>query len=176
VLVEIFAADGTLLDSRTATSAQAMVGFDDDFAQPAKSVTFRARTSLRGAVEIGGVGAGSWTIALGNRAKTFNLADVGGIGAVMLAPPAEVSVFEVSDSDDEIVATVHLETADDPSNPLAGVGAFSLTVRPVPAPPKRGAGRRRSGSRCRGCRSRGRWTHRGAGDRGRRQVHHRRTR
>ena len=45
-----------------------------------------------------------------------------------------MSLFEVSDRDDEILPTVHLETADDPSNSLAGVGAFSLTVRRVPAP------------------------------------------
>ncbi|HEU5484512.1 MAG TPA: glycoside hydrolase family 3 C-terminal domain-containing protein [Microlunatus sp.] len=133
VMIEIRAADGTLLESRTATSAQAMVGFDDDFGQPATSVTFRARTSLRGPVEIGGVGAGSWTVALGERSESFDLDNVGGIGAVMLAPPAQVSVLEVSDGADEIIASVQLATADDPSNPLAGVGMFSLVVRPVAA-------------------------------------------
>ena len=134
LLVEIYAADGTVLSSQAAATAHALVGFDDDFAQPATHVAFRARTSLRGPVEIGAVGAGTWTLALGDRSESFELGNVGGIGAVMLAPPAEANVFDVSDTSDEIVATVRLETADDPANPLAGVGMFSLTVRPVPAP------------------------------------------
>lgn len=134
VLVEIRAADGTLLDSRTGTAAQVMVGFDDDFTQPAAHVTFRARTSLRGPVEVGGVGAGSWTVTQGERSESFVLENSGGIGAVMLAPPAAVTAREVSDADDEIVAAVQLASGDDPTNPLAGVGMFSLVVRPVPAP------------------------------------------
>jgi beta-glucosidase len=133
VLIETRAADGTLLDSRKATAAQAMVGFDDDFAQPATHLTFRARTSLRGPVEIGGVGAGSWTVALGGRSESIDLENPGGIGAVMLAPPTAVSVYEVSDGDDEIVASVQLASGDDSTNPLAGIGIFTLVVRPVPA-------------------------------------------
>jgi len=58
----------------------------------------------------------------------------GGIGAVALAPPVSVSSYDVTDENDEIVATVQLDAADDSANPLAGVGTFSLVVQPVPAP------------------------------------------
>ena len=133
VAITIYAADGTVLDTKSDDTAQVMVGFDDDFAQPPARVVIRARTSLRGAVELGGVGAGRWTISLGGRSETFDLASSGGIGAVMLAPPASVTAFEVTDEDDLVEATAEIEAADD-DNPLAGVGMFSLVVRPVARP------------------------------------------
>ncbi len=131
VAVDVYAADGTPLESRVSDLAQAMVGFDDDFPVPAATVTLRARTSLRGRVEIGGIGAGAWSVRLGDQAQDFELSSAGGIGAVMLAPPAEVVGFEVTDENDLVEATVRLATDDDPNNPLAGVGMFSLVVRPV---------------------------------------------
>jgi len=134
LVIEVHATDGTMLDSRTATTAEVMVGFDDDFAQPAGTITFRARTSLRGPVEIGGVGAGTWTVTVGREANRFELLESGGIGAATLAPPAAVSAYEVTDDNDEIVATVQLPGADGSTNPLAGIGAFSLGVQPVPDP------------------------------------------
>lgn len=132
--IEICAADGTILETRSATAAEAMVGFDDDFAQPATAVTFRARIGLRGPVQIGGVGAGIWTLTLGNETHRFEMPNPGGIGAIALAPPVSVSSYEVTDDNDEIVATVQLDAADDSANPLAGIGTFSLVVQPVPAP------------------------------------------
>ncbi len=131
--VEVYTADGTLLDARTTQLAQSMVGFDDDFAVPAQRVVFRARTTARGAVEVGGVGAGRWTITVGGRSESFELTSGGGIGAVMLAPPAQVLTFEIGDTD-LIEATVELAEATDEHNPLAGVGMFSLVVRPVARP------------------------------------------
>ena len=134
VLVEVYAADGSLLASRTAPAAQELVGFDDDFPQPAARVSFRARTSLRGPVEIGGVGTGTWTVRVGDRSETFTLEASGGIGAVMLAPPSQVTTVEVTDANDVVEVTAELPTAADEGNPLAGVGLFSLVVRPLARP------------------------------------------
>jgi beta-glucosidase len=133
-VIEVFAADGTLLDRRTAGTAQAMIGFDDDFGVPATTVSFRTRTSLRGPVELGGVGSGRWQINLGGTTRDFELSSVGGIGAVMLAPPSQVHTVQVRDDEDLVEATVQLDTGDDPANPLAGVGMFSLVARPVAQP------------------------------------------
>ena len=169
VAVEVHAADGSLLEARSAEMAQSMVGFDDVYPLPAASVTFRARTTLRGPVEIGGVGTGNWTLTAGGRTETFTLESGGGIGAVMLAPPSSVQTVEITD-DDLIEATAQLPTNADEDNPLAGVGLFSLVVRPsAPAGgrhPGRCSGRGRRRRRRRG----GRGADRGAGDRGRRQV------
>lgn len=134
LLLEIRAADGTILDTQAATAAEAMVGFDDDFTQPATTVTFRARTNLRGPVQIGGVGAGTWTVTVGHETRRFQLHNASGIGAVILAPPARVDTYEVTDDNDEIVATAQLDATDDSANPLASVGTFTLAVQPVPTP------------------------------------------
>ena len=64
---------------------------------------------------------------------TSDLESSGGIGAVMLAPPALVTTFEVTDGADLIEATADILAADD-DNPLAGVGMFSLVVRPAARP------------------------------------------
>ena len=131
--IEVRAADGTRLEARSAEVAQNIVGFDDVYPLPAASVTFRARTSLRGPVDIGGVGTGNWTLTAGGRTETFTLESGGGIGAVMLAPPSSVQTVEITD-DDVIEATAQLPTNADEDNPLAGVGLFSLVVRPQPRP------------------------------------------
>jgi beta-glucosidase len=94
-------------------------------------VSFAARTSLRGPVEIGGVGTGRWTMRVGDQSETFELETSGGIGAVMLAPPSSVTTVEVTDANDVVTATADLPSAADDGNPLAGVGLFSLVVRPV---------------------------------------------
>ncbi len=52
----------------------------------------------------------------------------------MLAPPSSVTTVEVTDAADVVEATARASTAADDDNPLAGVGMFSLVVRPVPRP------------------------------------------
>ena len=74
-------ADGTLLDSRGGGLAQAMVGFDDELPQAAARIVIRARTSLRGAVEVGGIGVGRWTVTAGGTSTSFELTSSGGFGA-----------------------------------------------------------------------------------------------
>ncbi len=99
VTIEIFAADGTLLETRSSKQAQVMVGFDDDYPVPAHRVVFRARTALRGPVEVGGVGAGQWTVSLGDRSESFAQEATGGIGAVMLDPPTRTVTLTAGDED-----------------------------------------------------------------------------
>ncbi|MBA8796013.1 beta-glucosidase [Friedmanniella endophytica] len=145
VQVEVLAADGRVLDVRAASSASGMVGFDDDYDVPATGVRFIARSALGGEVELGGTGAGVWTLAAGDQQHAFTLTSAGGIGAVMLAPPAELRRTMLHEGD-LIEATVRLETADG-DNPLAGVGLFSLVLRPVPTPLEQVLGRAAAAAR-----------------------------
>jgi beta-glucosidase len=131
--MDLYAADGRLLESRHGGSAQTMVGFDDELPQPAARVVFRGRTGLRGKVEVGGIGVGRWTVTAGSASSTFELVSSGGIGAEMLSPPAQVHEFDLSDDADLVEAVVELAPKTE-ENPLAGAGLFSLVVRPVARP------------------------------------------
>jgi beta-glucosidase len=133
VAIDLYAADGTLLESRSGGLAQTMVGFDDELPQPVTRVVFRGRTSLRGAVDVGGMGVGRWTVSAGGASTGFELTSSGGIGAEMLSPPAQVDELTVSDGFDVVEAVVELGSKTD-DNPLGGAGMFSLVVRPVPRP------------------------------------------
>ncbi|HKF88846.1 MAG TPA: glycoside hydrolase family 3 C-terminal domain-containing protein [Propionibacteriaceae bacterium] len=133
VAIDIFAADGTLLESRHGGLAQTMVGFDDELPQPAARVVFRGRSGLRGAAEVGGIGVGRWTIAADGASTSFELTSSGGIGAEMLSPPVHVNELHLSDDTDLVEAVVELGAKTD-DNPLGGVGIFALVVRPVARP------------------------------------------
>jgi beta-glucosidase len=133
VAMDIFAADGTLLESRSGALAQTLVGFDDELTQPAARVVFRGRTDLRGRVEVGGLGVGRWTVSAGGASASFELATSGGIGAEMLSPPAQVVELHLGEDADLVEATVELGVKTE-DNPLGGVGMFSLVVRAVPRP------------------------------------------
>jgi len=133
VAIDLYAADGTLLESRFGGLAQTMVGFDDELPQPASRVVFRGHTNLRGAVEVGGIGVGRWTVTAGGQSSSFELASSGGIGAEMLSPPAQVNELTVTDGSDLVEAVVELGAKTD-DNPLGGVGLFSIAVRPVERP------------------------------------------
>src|SRR5215217_7369633 len=133
VAIDIFAADGTLLESRHGGLAQTMVGFDDELPQPAARVVFRGRSGLRGAAEVGGIGVGRWTIAADGASTSFELTSSGGIGAEMLSPPVHVNELHLSDDTDLVEAVVELGAKTD-DNPLGGVGMFALVVRPVARP------------------------------------------
>jgi beta-glucosidase len=133
VAIDLYAADGSLLESRSGGLAQTLTGFDDELPQPATRIVFRGRTSLRGAVEVGGIGVGRWTVTTGGNSVSFELTSSGGIGAEMLSPPAQVSEVELSEDANLVEAVVELgaKTVD---NPLGGVGLFSLVVQPVARP------------------------------------------
>jgi beta-glucosidase len=133
VAIDLYGADGTLLESRSGGLAQTMVGFDDELPQPATRVVFRGRTSLRGALQVGGMGVGRWTVSAGGASAGFELTSSGGIGAEMLSPPAQVDELTVSDGADLVEAVVELGSKTD-DNPLGGVGMFSLVVQRVPPP------------------------------------------
>jgi beta-glucosidase len=130
--IDLYAADGTLLDSRTGVIAQTMVGFDDDLPQRATRVVFRGRAGVRGAVEVGGIGVGAWTVELGEQQDRFELAPTPGFGSELLAPPIQVVRMEVADGD-LVQAEVELPSPN-ADNPMAGMGAYSLVFRQVSRP------------------------------------------
>jgi beta-glucosidase len=83
-------------------------------------------------VQIGGNGVGAWVLSVGGEEHSFDLQAVaGGMGDTMLAPPAETRIVSVS-AGDVLEATVTRHPVTNTSNPLAGVGLFSLIARKAP--------------------------------------------
>jgi beta-glucosidase len=132
VAIDLYAADGSLLESRSGGLAQTATGFDDELPQPATRVVFRGHTSLRGAVEVGGIGVGRWTVTAGGSSVSFELTSSGGIGAEMLSPPAQVSELTVTDGADLVEAVVELPAQADDEPPAGGM--FALVARPPARP------------------------------------------
>ena len=165
----IHAADGRVLEERVAANASTVVGFDDDLPERVASVSFRARLELEGDAEVGTSGVGRWEIRVGGGTFEDELAVAGtGFGEEILAPPFATRVVRVP-AGTVIEGSVVLE---EPSaeKPMAGAGMFSVLARARAARVvrrDRGGGRRRAR---RGRRRRRGRPHRGAGDRGRRQV------
>ena len=127
----LLAADGSVLEQRHGAPAATVVGFDDDFDEPVATVRFRARISSAGRVEIGAVGAGRWTLRVGDRSFDFDLAVAGtGFGEEMLAPPAQTRAVEVDGS--AVVDGAVILPAEGEVNPLGGAGLFALVARPAP--------------------------------------------
>jgi beta-glucosidase len=129
----LHAADGRVLEERLAPNATTAVGFDDDLPERVASLSFWARLDLSGDVELGTIGVGSWTLAVGDATQEYELAvSGGGFAEEMLAPPVSTSVFAVSPGT-VIEGSVVLE---EPSaaKPMAGAGLFSVVARPAPRP------------------------------------------
>jgi len=74
VRITLLAQDGSVLEDRHSATATRMVGFGDDLDQPVHTVRFRARISDTGPVEVGGLGAGSWHLRIGQQRVDFDLA------------------------------------------------------------------------------------------------------
>ena len=165
----IHAADGRVLEERVAANASTVVGFDDDLPERVASVSFRARLELEGDAEVGTSGVGRWEIRVAGGTFEDELAVAGtGFGEEILAPPFATRVVRVP-AGTVIEGSVVLE---EPSaeKPMAGVGHVlrSRAARAARVVRRdRGGGRRRAR---RGRRRRRGRPHRGAGDRGRRQV------
>jgi beta-glucosidase len=83
-----------------------------------------------GPVELGGTGAGDWTVRAGDASLAYPLRVAGGFGAEILVPPIRTDVVTLADGD-VIEAEVGLLPRD-PSAPLSGVGMFGLIARPAP--------------------------------------------
>jgi beta-glucosidase len=120
-----YAADGSVIESRHNPAAAAVVGFDDDFAEPVARVSFRARIESSGATEVGMIGAGDWVLRLGDESDQVSLRTSGsGLGEEILAPPAHVRTATLGDHA-EIEATVTLLAG----GPMGSVGLFGLVAR-----------------------------------------------
>jgi beta-glucosidase len=133
VRITILDAAGEVLEERFPTTATTVVGFDDDFEGTPHTVRFRARVDADGPVELGALGAGSWTLRVGDRTERFGLAVAGtGFGEEMLAPPARTVRVELS-GPAEVEAEVVLEAKEEDSG-LGAAGLFGLIARPAPRP------------------------------------------
>jgi beta-glucosidase len=127
----LHAADGSVLDRRSSSTATTMVGFDDGFAGSVARMRIRTRLNLRGPVEIGGIGAGSWDLTAGGQHVHLEIhASEGGFGGAVLAPPTGSIQVNLT-GDDALDATVVLPTPDADQH-LSGVGLFGLIARPAP--------------------------------------------
>jgi beta-glucosidase len=129
--VTLSAADGTVIEDRHGDLATVMVGFDDDFPETVAQVRLRAAVAATGPVEIGVLGAGDWTLRVGDAVTEHRLAVSGsGIGEEVLTPPAVFAPYRGVDG--LVDATVALRPEGD--SPLAGVGMYGLVARPARRP------------------------------------------
>ena len=126
VNVVLLAEDGRVLEARHGAAAATMVGFDDDFGLPVRTVRFRGRIQQSGPVEVGGLGAGRWTLHAGEQEVEFDVDDAAAT-APMVAPPHHIVRAELR-AGDVVDGTVVLPVA----GPGAGPGLFGLVTRPVP--------------------------------------------
>ncbi|WP_218017253.1 beta-glucosidase family protein [Rhodococcus marinonascens] len=58
-------ADGSVIEERRSASAVTTIGWDDDLDADVAAIEFRAVSTLDGSVDIGGMGAGDWTVHVG---------------------------------------------------------------------------------------------------------------
>jgi beta-glucosidase len=128
VRITLSAADGSVLDDRHSDIATVMVGFDDDLTEPVATVRLRAVVDSAGPAEIGVLGAGEWTVRVGDSVAHHRLAVSGsGIGEEVLAPPA---AYEPHAAVTGLVdATVTVGRGD--GSPLSGAGLYGLVARPA---------------------------------------------
>jgi beta-glucosidase len=127
----LLSADGSVLANRIASSGTTLVGFDDGLAGSVARLRIRARLTLSGSVEVGGLGAGDWQLSIaGQQVRNQIHAPEGGFGESVLAPPTWTTVVELSENS-YIEAEVVLHRSR-PGQPLAGVGMFGLIARPAP--------------------------------------------
>ena len=134
VRVTILDAAGELLEERHPSTATTVVGFDDDFEGTVHTVRFRARVDADGPVEVGAIGAGSWTLRVGDRTEGFDLRVAGtGFGEEILAPPTRT--LQVDLSGPEVVeAEVVLQSDTGEGAAFAAAGLFGLVARPATRP------------------------------------------
>ncbi|MCW2810141.1 MAG: glycosyl hydrolase [Friedmanniella sp.] len=134
VKVEVFAADGTLLDTRHPETAKVLVGFDDNLPAAAARVEFTATTSLTGSVEVGGIGTAAWDVSIGSASTSLVTGGAGAsVGSELLAPPYAVAPLEVPADQNRVhaVATLAESTADATMRSVFNLG---LVLRPVADP------------------------------------------
>jgi beta-glucosidase len=126
-------AAGEVLAQRLGRDGTTMVGFDDDdVAAPVAAVLMQARIPSGGAVEVGGLGAGSWELTMAGRIERAELVASGtGLGQEMLSPPTHAVRVQLAPGE-EVRATVRLTPG---TGPLPGAGLFGLIAHPAPREP-----------------------------------------
>jgi beta-glucosidase len=135
VRVTLLDADGAVIEERHAANATTMVGFDDDLDATVATVRLTGRIAAGGptgvgAVEVGALGVGDWTVRVGSTELAYGLRVSGaGFGEELLKPPVRVDVVEVA-AGDLITASVTLL----PGEGLAAAGMFGLIARTAPRP------------------------------------------
>ena len=108
IRVTLFDADGTELEQRYAANATTMVGMDDDFEGTVVAAVLRGRIGQAGAVELGVLGAGDWTVRVGGGESAHELRTSGaGFGEEVLTPPLHTQSYQVEEGD-LLDATVRL--------------------------------------------------------------------
>jgi beta-glucosidase len=127
IAVDLYDADGTLLEHRHGAGATTMVGMDDDFTGVVARARLRGVIAAPGQVEVGAMGVGDWTVRAGDHEFTYALSVSGqNMGEEILAPPVRTDVVDVP-AGATLDATVTLAPGTGPAGEaLAGIGMFGL--------------------------------------------------
>ncbi len=132
----LYAADGTLLDTRRAADAVAMVNVDDGLPQDAVRVEFSATIAgdgdSEGYVELGGLGVGSWRVRVGDEPLDFTVEPAGGFGAEVLAPAFGVHRLRLGQHR-SLTGEIALRPRS-AENPNAGMGMYGIVARAAERP------------------------------------------
>ncbi|MFI7602097.1 beta-glucosidase [Actinoplanes sp. NPDC049681] len=116
-------ASGTELEQRHVAGATTMVGMDDDFAGTVATAVLSGIVTRAGAVELGVLGVGRWTVRAGEDERSFELRTSGkSFGEEVLTPPISTQVYDVSDGI-LFEATVELPAG---TQVFGGAGQFGL--------------------------------------------------
>ncbi|AEV83835.1 glycosyl hydrolase [Actinoplanes sp. SE50] len=130
IRVRMFEAAGTELESRFCAQATTMIGMDDDFDGVVHTAELTGRITGGGTVELGALGAGTWTVTVGESRVDYHLDLTGnGFGEAVLAPPLRVDRFETT-AGDILTARVRLLSG----GSFANTGLFGLLAHTAPRP------------------------------------------
>jgi beta-glucosidase len=123
--VHLIAADGAVLLEEHVVDTRRLVGIGDDVSRPVARVRLAGRIESPGPLQLGVIGIGTWTVAVGGIDRTVVVPPVTGIpGEAILAPPTRLLDLAVDGP-----ALVEAELA------LADVHAMvGLVARPAPLP------------------------------------------
>lgn len=137
-------ANGEVLEELHTDRTNVSVGFDDTYDRPAVGVELEAKIADGGALELGVIGVGAWTLDAGDHHEEFVLRTSGhDPGEAMLKPPSRSTLVEVADGT-VVRAAVSLaggglsessadnETLDQLNS--TGAGPKGFVARPAPRP------------------------------------------
>ncbi|WP_436519867.1 beta-glucosidase family protein [Actinoplanes sp. HUAS TT8] len=128
IRVHLLDAAGNELESRFAARSSTMIGMDDDFPDAVHTAILTGRVTVDGPVELGVLGAGTWTTTLGPAEIAFELELTGnGFGEAVLTPPLRVDRFTAT-AGDVFSARVELLSA----GTFANAGLFGLIGQVAP--------------------------------------------